>query len=283
MPPPVNWQDFQCLLKEIAISKYNPISVQEYGRQGQSQNGVDIYAVDYFDNKIGIQTKETKTNAVTKKIIYDECDKAKSFMPKLDIFIIATTQRIDKNLQAEVNDINSKKLYSFIIQIWFWDDINGDINKSISVLSSYYKEFQKQFGLDEIKNHLAILRIAFDRPAFKDNFLHERNYDDFEYALVSTKQMLRTGFLYDNFKNLIANTIPSDMIGDKTYRDFILLIEKSIEKMYQKYLKDKKSSISNPNILHELAGTYNIERRKIINLLNKKFEINSQQEIDTAY
>ena len=283
MPPPINWQDFQSLLKEIATVKYDGNSVQEFGRSGQSQNGVDIYAVDYSDNKIGIQAKETKVNAVTKQVIYSELEKAKLFTPKLDIFIIATTQRIDKNLQEVINTINSEKTYSYKVQIWFWDDINEDINRSISVLSSYYKEFQRQFGQDEINNHLSTLRIAFDRPAFKDNFLHERNYDDFEYALVSTKQMIRTGFLYDTYGELIASTVPSDMIGEKTYKNFIISIEKKVEKLYQKYLKDKKATTVTPSILHESAGIYNIERRKVLNLLNKKFKIASMQDIDMAY
>src|SRR5262245_42764726 len=58
LPPPTNWQDFQSLVKDIAESRYDPSTVVEYGRQGQAQNGVDVYAEDRFGKKIGIQCKE---------------------------------------------------------------------------------------------------------------------------------------------------------------------------------------------------------------------------------
>src|SRR5438045_2046872 len=60
LPPPSNWQDFQLLVKEIAAIRYNPGTVVEYGRQGQTQDGVDVFAEDYHEHKIGIQCKESK-------------------------------------------------------------------------------------------------------------------------------------------------------------------------------------------------------------------------------
>ena len=119
----------------------------------------------------------------------------------------------------------------------------------------------------------SILRLAFDRPLFKDNFLFERNYDDFEQALASTKQMLRTGFLFDRCSNsMIANCVPSDMIGDPEYKNFIVKIEKKVEQIYQKYLRDKKKFIQQPQLREDCAGKYNIERRELIQILNKMFE-----------
>ncbi|WP_218104318.1 hypothetical protein, partial [Methylophaga muralis] len=107
MPPPSNWQDFQTLIGDIAKVKFIEHSVQEYGRQGQSQNGVDVYAVDMWDKCIGIQCKETKIGVLTDKLIDKEVDKALNFRPKLDLFIIATSLRIDANLQNHVNTLNS--------------------------------------------------------------------------------------------------------------------------------------------------------------------------------
>jgi hypothetical protein len=68
--------------------------VVEYGRLGQRQNGVDVYAEDRFGKKIGIQCKETKS-VLADGEIRQEADKARSFPQKLDLFILATTDRTD--------------------------------------------------------------------------------------------------------------------------------------------------------------------------------------------
>ncbi|BED99976.1 hypothetical protein J4G66_01975 [Aeromonas dhakensis] len=282
MPPPANWQDFQALIVDVAKSKYIEDLVQEYGRQGQIQHGVDVYAVDIFDRHIGIQCKETKTNSLKPKDIDNEVIKAKGFKPVLDVFIIATTIRIDANLQNHVNKLNSTS--KFKVQLWFWDDINQFINRSHSIMSSSYKTFQESFGASEVKNHLSAVRLSFDRPAFIDDFILERNYNDFEQALVATKAMLKTGFLYDSWsRNLVAQTIPSSMIGDEPYQKFVCNIEKSLEKIYQSFLMDKKKALKNPKQLTERAGHYNIERRKLLTLINNKLNDFSLQKINTQY
>ncbi|WP_293337675.1 hypothetical protein [Microcoleus sp. CAWBG58] len=285
MPPPLNWQDFETLIEEIAKTKYSPDSVQSYGGQGQAQHGIDVYAVDHYGKHIGIQCKQTKQKEkITEGIITTEAKKANSFLPALSLLIIATTQNTDAKLQNVINIINQNNTYNFKIQIWFWDDINRDINRSFSVMYSCYKEFQNQFGISETKNHLNILRLAFDRPAFKDDFLHERNYDDFEQALASTKQMLKTGFLFDRWsKSMIANCVPIEMIGDPEYKEVIDKIEKKVEKIYQMYLRDKRKFIQEPQLREDCAGKYNIQRRELIKILNKMFESKGLNPIVISY
>jgi hypothetical protein len=284
MPPPTNWQDFQILIAEVARAKYVSNSVQEIGRQGQRQDGVDIYATDLLDKHIGIQCKETKRSGLSTTIIDEEADKASIFSPSLDLFIVATTQRIDVNIQNHVNQINNSRKYQFKIQVWFWDDINREINRSQAVMSSCYKTFLEQFGAEEIKNHLSGIRLAFDRPAFKDDFLHERHYGDFEDALVDTKAMLKTGFLYDRrTRNLVGQIIPSSMVGDTDYQDFLQNVEKSLEKIYQGFLRDKRATVNNPKQLEERTGDYNISRRKLIEIINRRLQNAGMPCIKIAY
>lgn len=284
MPPPSNWQDFQMLIGDIAKVKFVEYSVQEYGRQGQSQNGVDVYAVDIWNKCIGIQCKETKNGGLTDKLIDKEIEKAIKFTPKLDLFIIATSLRIDVSLQKHVNILNSSGNLPFKVQLMFWDDINQEINRSSAVRANAYQAFQEQFGQSDIKNHLAALRKAFDRSAFKDNFLHERNYDDFEHALVLMKAFLKTGFLYDNWsRNLVFQTVPSSMIGDESYQKFVCTLESKLEKIYQSYLRDKRKLKTNPFQLSEKAGDYNIKRRDLIDFLNKTLNSFGEQDISIFY
>jgi hypothetical protein len=284
MPPPKDWQDFQILTAEVARVKYVSDSVQEYGRQGQSQNGVDVFARDIFDKNIGIQCKETKKNGLTTAIVDNEAKEAGKFSPQLDLFIVATTQRTDVNIQKHINQINSTKTHKFKVQIWFWDDINLYINMSQAVMSSCYKAFLEQFGAEEIQNHLAGVKVAFDRSAFTDDFLYERNYNDFEDALASTKAMLKTGFLYDRWtRSLVAQVVPSSMIGDGTYQIFIHDVEKLLEKIYQDFIRDKKLAQGNPRHLEDRAEHYNISRRKLVDLINRHLQDANIDRIQVSY
>ncbi len=284
LPPPSNWQDFQDLIVEVAQVRFIDSSVQEYGRQGQAQRGIDVYAQDYLDSHIGIQCKETKTESLTTTIIDNECIKAKAFSPALALLIIATTARIDTKLQDHVIKLNSNKIHSFRLQIWFWDDINRDINRFQKVMASSYETFRKNFGQSEIENHLATIRLAFDRPAFTDDFLLERSFQDFEMALVSIKTFLKVGVLHDNWsKTVLVQTIPSSMIGDQTYSKFISEIEKTVEGIYQNFRQDQKKVATNPRQLVERAGDYNISRRKLIDKLNRRFDDNRIDHIVTQY
>jgi len=284
LPQPINWQDFQILIAEVARVKYVSDSIQEFGRQGQRQSGVDIYATDLLDQRIGIQCKETKKNGLTDQIISKEIEEASRFKPSLDLFILATTQRTDAKLQEYVNETNKKKHHKFRVQIWFWDDVNREVNRSQAVMSSCYKTFLEHFSAEEITSHLAGVRIAFDRPAFTDNFLHERNYDDFENALVDTKAMLKTGFLYDRWtRNLVAQVIPSSLIGNESYQKFIQDLEKTLDRIYREFQQDKKATVQNPHQLEERAGDYNISRRKLLATLNERLREAGMPDVRNFY
>lgn len=284
MPPPANWQDFQTLIAEVARFKFNPDSVQEFGRLGQKQSGVDVYATDHFKKRIGIQCKETKKQGLKTTQIDEEIVAALTFTPRLDLLIVATTARRDAVIQRHINQLNASATYPFEIQVWFWDDINRDINRSQSVMSSCYRTFLERFGADELKSHLSGLRLGFDRAAFRDDFLHERNYDDFEDALVDTKALLKTGFLYDRrTRSVILQIAPSSMVGDAAYQRFLERVENSLEKIYQEYLRDKATLATNPRQLDERAGDYNISRRKLIVTINSKLRAAGLSPINVSY
>ncbi|MBW3532982.1 hypothetical protein [Shewanella sp. NKUCC06_TVS] len=128
------------------------------------------------------------------------------------------------------------------------------------------------------------MKKSFDRPAFRDDFLNERNYDDFEKALVLTKAFLKTGFLYDNWsRSLVLQAVPSSMIGDENYQKFVCNLESKLESIYQSYLTDKRREKTNPNQLIERAGDYNIKRRGLMELINKKLRSFGEHDISIYY
>lgn len=284
MPPPANWQDFQSLVVDIAKVKYVESSVQEYGRQGQNQKGIDVFAQDLMGNKIGIQCKETKKPSISTSTIDAEVEKAKKFKPSLNLLIIATTARIDTKLQDHVINISVTGKTPFKVQLWFWDELNQYINRFQSVMATSYEAYREAFGKSEIQNHLSAIRLAFDRPAYTDNFMYERSYDDFESAIVATRALFKIGVLYENWnKSVIAQTIPASMIGDERYLRFVCDIEKKVDGIYKTYQKDVKELANNPKQLDEMGGKYNVLRRKLIEKINVMLSKNNLKEIQLGY
>jgi hypothetical protein len=152
------------------------------------------------------------------------------------------------------------------------------------VLNGCYGSYREAFQQTDEANHLACLRVAFDRPAFKDDFLHERNYDDFEDALVATKRLFRTGFSMDRWSRLsVIQTVPVDFLPDGPYRIFVSRIENMLEKIYKDYGADKGKILSNSRYAQDRAGHYNILRRRLLRALNNALIESNLQEIQFAY
>lgn len=283
LPAPTDWPAFQLLVKQIAETRYDPATVVEYGRQGQRQDGVDVYAEDNFGNEIGIQCKETKGKLAV-SAIEEEADKAKSFGQPLDQFIVATTARTDAKVQAAVMALNASGAYSFKIRVDFWDVLVADINRYAMVLNGCYQTYRETFQKTDESHHLACLRVAFDRPAFKDDFLFERNYDDFEEALVSTKRLFRTGFTMDRWSRIpVVQTVPLEFLPVGPHRKFVSKIEGHLEKVYKEYIADKQRILATPRYAQDRAGHYNILRRKLLTELNKRLIDSGLPGIQFAY
>lgn len=273
MPPPLNWQDFQSLVKDIAAVRYGNATTQDYGRLGQDQFGVDIFALDRDGKtRIGIQCKETK-DPLTEKEIRTDADKARLFPNGLDVFILATTDSTDARLQDVVLAMNNRNLFPFRLRIEFWNDLVNDINKFASVINSCYENYRASFKQTDESHHLACLRMAFDRPAFKDDFLHELNYHDFESALAETKRLFRTGLSVDSWSGTpITQFIPVDLLPAGAYRSFVIRLEKKLEEVYQTYIRHKSQAPARHRYEQEVAAQLNILRRKLLIDLNKRLQ-----------
>lgn len=283
LPPPTNWQDFQRLVEEIAAVRYKPATVVPYARQGQRQFGVDVYAEEFSGEKIGIQCKETK-KSLTEAIVRAEADEAVNFPQKLNVFIVATTESTDGRLQDAVAAINNAKVYPFTLRLEFWDMLVNQINRYALVLNSCYRTYRDAAQQSDESRHLGCLRVAFDRPAFKDDFLNERNYLDFEDALVTTKQLFRTGLGRDRLSKIpIVQTIPIDSLPDGRYRRFVFSLEQQLESIYRMFIADRKQILADSQYAKERAGQYNIVRRELLIKLNDKLKSDGLPEIDYSY
>lgn len=112
---PSNWQDFEKLSKLLWGEVWGcPDTIKRNGRQGQAQNGVDVYA--YIEDKncyYGIQCKgkDDYTNVqLTEAEIDGEIAKVKNFTPPLERFIFATTANKNAKIEEYIRQKNIESI-----------------------------------------------------------------------------------------------------------------------------------------------------------------------------
>lgn len=194
IPIPDDDDFFEELCCEIWKRIWNTDDVEIFGRNGQTQDGVDIY-YDSEEKIYGIQCK--CVTDLTKRKITEEIEKAKKFKPNLDSYIIATTVKRDTHLSKHVlkKSKENKENCLFDIRIKFWDDILFELKKSTN--SDILKNFFPEFYRDEI--HVSkILDDAFD-------YFKKENYHDAEVILNSLKENTSELSKDNRYKHIILN------------------------------------------------------------------------------
>jgi hypothetical protein len=85
IPPPKYWQQFENLCLSIFQEVWRCPTAQQNGRQGQPQQGTDIWGAD-DGALVGVQCKGKDAGfgaTLSKQELRDEVDKAKGFRPPL--------------------------------------------------------------------------------------------------------------------------------------------------------------------------------------------------------
>lgn len=231
VPPPDNWQDFENLTFSLCKAIWPHGDFNRHGRHGQAQQGVDIYGVvngSKFDEKewLGIQCKrrnnadalaeQKASGQLSLQAINDEVKKAEEFTPALNKYIIATTVSRDALIQSKIRAMSDARLSKsqFSINVWFWEDIQADLNQHLHVMYRYYSDILKLHSLYNADNHiLSLLYLAFSRPAF-NTYLHmENNSDDFLQAIKDTQSAIKIGVLKDRESGDIVRSAPTGVNG----------------------------------------------------------------------
>src|ERR1700688_3508790 len=103
LPPPGNWQDFERLCFDLYSRIWRTNDAEMHRRRGQPQAGIDVYGHDRVEARfVGVQCKGKEEGygaELTEAEIRAETEKAKTFDPPIDVFIIATTALNDTAAQ----------------------------------------------------------------------------------------------------------------------------------------------------------------------------------------
>jgi hypothetical protein len=141
IPPPKDWNEFQDITLSALKLRWRSANLQQNGRQGQSQAGVDIYGPDDLGRLAGVQCKQT-TDELSLKTVLDEVKKAEDFKPVVEAFFMATTGKRDAKIQTDVRLLseNRLKVGKFPVGVLFWEDIVQDLVTSPAEFKKHYPQ-----------------------------------------------------------------------------------------------------------------------------------------------
>lgn len=280
LPTPKSWQ----ALEDICLSSFslrwsNP-NLCKHGRQGQEQDGVDIYGDDDKSQPVGIQCKNT-LKRITKKLIQDELVKAEKFKPTLTALFIATTAPADAVIQKYVRELNKsrKLLKKFPVHVVFWEAIQHDLCRDLNAVRQHYPELTGNMKLSkdrqkrdkDIKKLTELLKMVDLSKAF--------NSIGFDAKYIPNCLIEEREKLFD-FKSNNPNAFYDDKITkeiDSLYDDWNKLLKKIISAPYDEDPRPGKEAAKfvqeNPSSLTSEEKFFFNEVTKELN--NFKLSINN--------
>jgi hypothetical protein len=148
IPPPKDWSEFQDIAATALRLRWRSSNLQQYGRNGQRQTGVDISGSDDLGRLVGVQCKVC--DELTPNVVASELAKSRRFRPALSAYYLAVTGRRDAKIQTYVRILSEQRFGKgkCPVGILFWDDL-------IDSLASSPSDFGKHYPQIHLPNHAA--------------------------------------------------------------------------------------------------------------------------------
>lgn len=137
--PPKNEADFERMCVQVYGVVFKDPMPKTNGRNGQAQNGVDIFVKDPAIGRVGIQCKKYTLKPVKWKDVTDEVDKADAGKVAIKKLILATTAVNDAVLLKQVQELSDEREANgfFPVEVEFWGDICNHIDRYPVLQDSY--------------------------------------------------------------------------------------------------------------------------------------------------
>lgn len=245
---PENWQDFENLCKKLWGEIWKCPEIKKNGRQGQSQNGVDVYGIPKDETKYyGIQCKgkdEYTNKILTRKEIDKEIKYALNFRPILKKFYFATTSNKDAGIEEYIRIKNLEHIENnlFEVHLYSWEDIVDLIEENPDTYNFYVNSINfKSNNSVEVTFHNGESKLTIN-PKFKELVTH------YKAKIIPANEMHGTAFF-----NMFANQ-------QKVYNQIFVVrndrtkINKSYGKFYIKIRNTGSVSIEEFKLLLEFNG-----------------------------
>lgn len=138
---PLNWQDFQRNCVHLFRRDLGDRHVQEWGREGQKQNGIDLHGYRDGDTTkpVGIQCRRIK-EPLTEQAMRDDAEAARVIKPALTELIFAATTERDVKAQTAAATLTAELRASgwpCRVVVMSWPDLCQEIVKYDDVLAVF--------------------------------------------------------------------------------------------------------------------------------------------------
>jgi hypothetical protein len=222
LDPPKSWEEFEEICADLFSREWKDPNTTKHGRQGQRQNGVDIYGRPSGTRYAGVQCKggsKWPPDTLTIREIDEEVNKAKSFTPKLSEYIIATIGQNDVALQNHARRITEEheQVGLFSVHIAPWSELMRRISQHPELIRKHYSYTDNALILQEVRDLRQELRdqgattpsaseeeIATSRPITEDPSIAHSLEDDLRrrYDTAMQRSLFPEGATIDEFQPL---------------------------------------------------------------------------------
>ncbi|WP_152615121.1 hypothetical protein [Janthinobacterium lividum] len=140
LPKPTSPQDFEAICLALYRKTWSDPNAQLNGISGQRQNGVDIFGHNTASGSAyGVQCK-VRSKRITFQEIEIEIEKAESFLPRIQHFIVATTADRDGTLQTKIRLLSEARRAAgqFSVHIVSWHDLVDMLDEHRSVAARFF-------------------------------------------------------------------------------------------------------------------------------------------------
>ncbi|MBL9005076.1 MAG: hypothetical protein JNJ46_12565 [Myxococcales bacterium] len=146
LPRPKSWDEFEDITAEVFKLRWKTPNVTRNGRNGQAQNGVDIFGrARHLDGQYaGAQCKKL-SDLISWPTIEAAVAEAEAFEPQLVEFCVATTAPRDVEIQKRVRLLNEarRKIGKYPVEVLFWEDICIDLVGDKILLAKFFPDWAK--------------------------------------------------------------------------------------------------------------------------------------------
>ncbi len=190
LPPPRSWEEFEAIVASALGTREHLEGPHRYGRNGQNQQGIDIYLVNAYSHAVAVQCKCVESFSFSE--VEAAVKLAANFTQMLDLFIVALSMPRDAVLQAKVFALSKQRALAneFRVGLWFWDDVVDDLSRDVVELARHYPQFfAGNGGPISVKNRLGDAISEAQLAAYKElwsylhgRFLPTRTHPDYDWG-----------------------------------------------------------------------------------------------------
>jgi hypothetical protein len=150
-PRPADWKQFERLSIALMSCVFGG-RFDQYGREGQRQDGVDLFCHGKDGSLIAVQCKGRNGN-LGKKLTVAQLNQAvleaETFPFKIDRFFVLTTSPHDKTLTNRALQLTAERRIAGkgSVDVWGWESLENIIRENASLQDSFYSQYQPKISV----------------------------------------------------------------------------------------------------------------------------------------